>query len=60
MDIIKHAAVITFPDHMSQEECNVILARMVKAGYCEKAYDGKPPTVRPFCPDRDCPTLYFP
>ena len=55
-----HAAVITFPEGMTKAECDDILRRMFKAGYCKAAYDGNAPTCQAFDPDFSSPTLYFP
>ena len=57
---MKYATVITFPDHLTKEECDDILRRMVKAGYCEKTYTGNAPVAKGFDPDMSSPTLYFP
>jgi len=56
----RHAAVITFPAHMTKAQCDDILARMLKAGYCDPAYNGNAPTCREYDPDMSSPTLYFP
>lgn len=55
-----HAAVITFPHGMTKVECDDILRRMFKAGYCQAEYGGDAPTCQAFDPDFSSPTLYFP
>ena len=56
----KRAAMIVFPDRLTKDQCDDILARMLKAGYCEPAYGGDAPTCTEYDPDMSCPTLYFP
>ena len=57
---IRHAAMIKFPAHMTKAQCDDILLRMLKAGYCETTFDGKPPTAQAYEPEMTSPCLYFP
>lgn len=60
MDTKRRVAMVEFPDHMTEQECNDILVRMMKAGYCKPTYDNKAPTCRTYEPWLTSPTLYFP
>ncbi len=60
-----HGAVITFPDHMTQEQCDDILRRMFNAGYCkgvQKDFRSMEvaPTAREYNPDFGSPVWYIP
>lgn len=55
-----HAVVLTFPDHLTKEQCDDILMRMHKAGYCKADYQGKAPTCHAFNPDHGSPVFYIP
>lgn len=55
-----HGCVIIFPDHMTKEQCNDLLKRMFKAGYCKANYKGEAPTCHAFNPDHGSPTWYVP
>jgi hypothetical protein len=55
-----YGVVITFPIGMTQEQCDNILARMFKAGYCNADYRGKAPTAHAFNPDHGSPCWYIP
>lgn len=54
-------AIITFPDHMTKEQCEDILARMLKAGYCKpNELDNKAPFVHEYDPKYSSPCFYLP
>lgn len=55
-----HGAIIIFPDHMTKEQCNDILRRMYKAGYCEAACRGEAPTCHEFNSNHGNPVWYIP
>jgi len=55
-----HGAVIIFPDHMTKEQCDDILKRMMKAGYCKPAWDGKPPMAHEYNAEHGGPVWYIP
>lgn len=55
-----YGAVITFPDGMTKEQCDDILRRMFKAGYCKASYGGNAPTCHGFNPDHGSPVWYIP
>lgn len=61
-----HGAIITFPDHMTKEQCDDILHRMFKAGYCKgvkkdfRKPDVEAPTCREFNPNYGYPVWYIP
>jgi hypothetical protein len=55
-----YGVVITFPDGMTKEECNDILRRMLKSGYCNPGYDGKAPTVHEYNAEHGSPVWYIP
>jgi hypothetical protein len=53
-------AVITFPPGMTKEQCNDILKRMYKAGYCNASYRGEAPTCSEYNPNHGSPVWYIP
>ena len=55
-----HGVVIQFPDHMTREQCDDILKRMMKAGYCKPAWNGEAPTAHEFDPEFGGPVWYIP
>lgn len=55
-----HAVVLTFPDGWTKEQCDDMLQRMFKAGYCKPDYHGKAPTCHTFNPDHGSPVFYIP
>jgi hypothetical protein len=61
-----HGALIQFPDGMTKEQCDDILRRMFKAGYCKgvrtdfRSDKVEAPTARSFNPDHGSPTWYIP
>lgn len=55
-----HGVVITFPEHMTKAQCDDILRRMYKAGYCNAAYRGEAPTCHEFNPQHGSPVWYIP
>ncbi len=55
-----YGAVIQFPDGMTQAECNDILRRMFKSGYCKGDFRGNAPTANAFNPNHGGPVWYIP
>lgn len=61
-----HATIIHFPDHMTQEQCDDILQRMFKDGYCKgvkpdfRSQEVVAPHARYFNPDFGSPCWYIP
>ncbi len=55
-----YGAVITFPEGMTKAQCDDILRRMYKAGYCNAVARDTPPTAREFNPDHGSPVWYIP
>lgn len=55
-----HGVVLQFPDGMSEAQCNDVLRRMFKAGFCKADYTGKAPTCHSFNPDHGSPCWYIP
>lgn len=52
--------IFIFPDGMTKEQCDDILRRMMKAGYCKPAYGGKAPTCHEFDDAHGGPVWYIP
>jgi hypothetical protein len=60
VDAKAYGAVIQFPVGMTQDQCNDILRRMFKAGYCKSDWRGHAPTANAFNPDHGSPCWYIP